>query len=103
MRKLALTLDSLVVESFEKGKDKFKNGTVRGNEGTTPQPSCENSCLDACGTGMGMGCESTGFQVICDCTAGGYMNGTCDNTCESCPGECATNGTCYTQCSVGCA
>lgn len=64
MKKLALNIDELAVESFETSRDLLARGTVRGAS------------------------ESTEFQIICTCDSD---NGTCD---DSCQGGCGTGSTC---------
>jgi hypothetical protein len=73
MKKLALNIEELAVESFETSRDLEIRGTVRGAS------------------------ESTEHQIICTCESD---NGTCD---ASCNGGCGTdynscNGTCGDTC-----
>ena len=70
MKKLALKLDDLSVESFETAPEATQRGTVLGN-------------------------QTTGNQIICECS---YDIGTCDYTCpdtcaNSCGGGCGGGGT----------
>jgi hypothetical protein len=87
MKKLALNIEDLAVESFETSEDLAGRGTVRG-------------------------LESTGFEIICTCDSD---NGTCDEscqggcgtdyTCNSCNGTCggASCGLCSNEptCATG--
>ncbi|HET7230512.1 MAG TPA: pinensin family lanthipeptide [Longimicrobium sp.] len=70
MKKLALNIEELAVESFETSRDMERRGTVRGAS------------------------ESTEFQIICTCDSD---NGTCDASCQGGCGTgytCSCNGTC---------
>ncbi len=69
MKKLALNIDSLAVESFEVAAADPDRGTVKAY-------------------------VTTGNQIICECS---YDVGTCDYTCantcgQSCGGGCGTTG-----------
>jgi hypothetical protein len=88
MKKLALNVDDLAVESFETGTEKAPRGTVMANVTTGNQIICEctydigscdytcpdtcaNSCDGGCGGGTGF-CTNdetcaTGHQIICEC------------------------------------
>lgn len=71
MKKLALNLDDLSVESFETDPEAPQRGTVMAN-------------------------VTTGNQIICECT---YDIGSCDYTCpdtcaNSCGGGCGGSGGC---------
>jgi hypothetical protein len=68
MKKLALNLEELAVESFETSRGLDRRGTVYGLS------------------------ESTEAQIICTCASD---NGTCDDSCEGGCGSCySCNGTC---------
>lgn len=92
MKKIALSLDSLQVESFDttSGHDALR-GTVQGASGDTTLP-CQ------AGTYEGGTCDSTCNQIACGCTAGGPHQGTCD---YSCGGTCFGEGgdTCAFTCN----
>lgn len=80
MKKLALKLEELAVESFETAPDAHSRGTVMAH-------------------------VTTGDQVICECS---YDVGSCDYTCadtcaNSCNGGCGGNGFCTQEqtCATG--
>ena len=90
MKKLALTLDSLRVESFETVAAPGGRGTVHGHSdgylGCTGREGCDGQTYD------GNTCESTQYQDRCTCTQAGY---TCDATLVTCNGYDDTcNGGC---------
>lgn len=111
MKKLALKLDDLSVESFETVMDpSSKMGTVRGHHSHNPADSacwgtgCNQSAgNDHCGGYITEG-QSCGYQSEC-CT---YTQGN-DDTCINCTAQAAnctqdvyfcnvvTEGTCWTQ------
>lgn len=85
MKKLNLSVDSLVVETFSTvAQDPERAGTVRGHNETLMEKTCDVSCDLSCVTG----CYDT-------CTQGTQYQNTCNNqyTCEgirySCDGVCS--------------
>lgn len=100
MKKLALHLDELMVESFETSDPQQPRGTVKGNDWsqitecvTDEYYSCPDSCgVDTCnptncgttGTGTGTG------QTQCNCPSAA---GTCEPTAPDPVGTC-----CYYMC-----
>ena len=70
MKKLALNLDELAVESFETSRNLLLRGTVRGAS------------------------ESTEVQIICTCDSD---DGTCDDSCN--PGGCGSGNSCNGTCA----
>lgn len=88
MKKLALNVDALAVESFETGDNLPLRGTVAANVTTGNQiicectydvGSCDYTCPDTCANSCGGGCGggtgfctneetcATGRQIICGC------------------------------------
>ena len=88
MKKLALNVEALSVESFDTGADAPRRGTVdayvtTGNqiicECTYDVGSCDYTCPDTCANSCGGGCGggtalctneetcATGRQIICGC------------------------------------
>lgn len=65
MKKLALKLDDLAVDSFDTAAQRGGRGTVRGNIGPWPttfnvNPDCSAGCTDYCetnGDGRGTTCD----------------------------------------------
>ena len=111
MKKLALRLDDLSVESFD-ATPVLGNGlgTVEARQ-DGPSASCMTDiCGFACsgdwcqgqsttvciaGTYEGRTCDSTCFQRMCTCTHD--FATACDWTCSTCVGECPTDVGCPTQ------
>lgn len=93
MKKLALHLDDLQVESFHTARTAPQRGTVRGNQPLT------TNCTDYVDCTWDFGCETQAY------TCGGSCGGSCDVTCASCNGTCdASCNTCdYTCYESGCA
>ena len=82
MKKLALDLDSLVVESFDTSAARMPRGTVRGNDVS----------------------DTTCHQIICDCPSGSgdTCEGSCEDTCvESCD-ACTQIWVCPTYTQLSC-
>jgi hypothetical protein len=99
MRKIALRIDDLQVDSFDATpNDGRARGTVYGkSESTAP-------CWAA--TAEGSNCDSTQYQDMCTCTNGGPYNTTCDVnlTCGvygSCPYETCEGPQDNTTCTGG--
>lgn len=88
MKKLALKLEDLSVDSFETAPERTQRGTVLGNQTTGNQIICEcsydigtcdytcpdtcaNSCRGGCGGPSGLCTKeetcATGNQIICEC------------------------------------
>jgi hypothetical protein len=87
MKKLALKLDELVVESFRTQETEGTRGTVRGNDSVA-------SIDYGCNTELGWICTAA---VSCDSGCDTYNHGTCPsgNTCQdSCRGSCGTCVSC---------
>jgi hypothetical protein len=86
MRKMALKVDDLQVESFATSMERTRSGTVAAHE------SYETEGL-ACMTGYyGDGtCDTTCYELACGCTDRG---GTCD---VSCGGTCQAAETCNVE------
>jgi len=91
MAKLRLTLDELQVETFPTTGGAAGRGTVRGQDSGTDDLYCQ------AGTWGGNGCDSTQYQIMCGCTAGGPENGTCD---VSCGATCMMDETCDYGCGA---
>ena len=66
MKKLALQLDDLTVESFDTTGEGARKGTVAGQESSQAGTWCGNTC------------DTTCYADLCDCTYGGPYNTTCD-------------------------
>ena len=91
MRKLALALDALQVESFDTSAGRPSRGTVFGEQCTCYTnctcpgcPTCDNTCADTCDQTCAASCidcgtqayscwatcsceSETGAQIICQC------------------------------------
>ncbi|HEX6041140.1 hypothetical protein [Longimicrobium sp.] len=88
MKKLALNIEELSVESFDTGNETPVRGTVAANVTTGNQiicectydvGSCDYTCADTCSNSCGGGCGggtgfctndntcATGRQIICEC------------------------------------
>jgi hypothetical protein len=86
MKKLALKLEDLAVESFETAPDSPSRGTVMAHgtsayqficECSNAVGSCDYTCGDTCGNSCGGGCGTgfcteqqtcaTGNQFVCEC------------------------------------
>ena len=73
MKKLALKVEELAVESFDTGAGKERNGTVRGHAestGCTGEVGCDPSIMDSCPPPGGQSCAhavSCGGSCL-DCT-----------------------------------
>jgi hypothetical protein len=80
MRKLALKLDELTVESFDTSPRRSERGTVLGNSVSGPYEYSlyTGECCTPAGTYGGNTCESTCHQIACGCT---YADNTCDVSC----------------------
>jgi len=87
MKKLALSLDDLAVESFDTSDAENGVGTVFGRE--------DDQLGTGSGTCQGVSCESTCFQRLCTCTNG--METACDYSCGTCLNECDTEAGCLTR------
>ena len=103
MKKLALDLDQLAVESFETSSDRARFGTVRGFDltGTT----CGQFICD-CPTGSGESCQPDlcGTEACGTTDCGSGYGHTCDapSCFYSCPGTCGAPDTCGdTVCCIG--
>lgn len=82
MRKLALKLDDLRIESFETTSGSAGNGTVFGEQCTCYTdctcPGCP-TCGDSCGCGGETDLRTFDGAYTCDNSCGGH---TCDYTCQ---------------------
>jgi hypothetical protein len=82
MKKLALDLNQLQVESFETSEARRPEGTVEGYEST----GC--GTIDVCcaaGTEGGRTCDTTCNQIICvGCSGATICDVTCNGTCTEC-------------------
>lgn len=94
MKKLALKLDSLAVETFDPAPVQGGRGTVVGEQATFAScvgPTCDGTCLDPtcqadCPSQVGQTCADSCW-------------GTCYNTCGTCARTCyytCNQATCYT-------
>jgi hypothetical protein len=91
MKKLALVLDDLEVDSFETAPAAARRGTVEARSGTTyADESCNGTCDFSC---FRASCAS------CDFTCGSCAS--CGGTCAgSCAGGASCGGTCdYATCA----
>ncbi|HEU4562836.1 MAG TPA: hypothetical protein VFS20_33710 [Longimicrobium sp.] len=79
MKKLTLNLDALEVESFDTNHPRGRQGTVLAHD----DEDSDTTAPCWAGTYEGPNCDSTGFQILCTCTAGGENNGTCDAVCNT--------------------
>lgn len=80
MKKLALKLDQLAVESFIIDPAGEVRGTVAGHNPPEPTVSCGGTCDNPCGSGM----------FTCDYTCPASCWGTCQScgeTCQFCSGH----------------
>lgn len=88
MKKLALKVDDLVVESFRTQETEGHRGTVHGNDSVA-------SIDYGCNTELGWVCTA---PVSCDSGCNTAHNGTCPtgNTCQdSCDGTCGSCVSCF--------
>lgn len=100
MRKIALRIDDLQVDSFDvTPEDARRPGTVFAKSGESTAP-CWAATIE------GSRCDSTQLQDLCTCTNGGPYNTTCDQnaTCGvygSCPYETCEGPQDDTTCTGG--
>jgi len=100
MKKLALKLDNLLVESFDTTPRTrgLNSGTVRAHDSVMPigdtSGSCQGTCYEAT-------CENrtAGGEATCDTGCGGTQFITCSPTEVTC--DCQTDATCYDDTCVG--
>jgi hypothetical protein len=78
MRKFALKLDELAVESFDTSHRGSERGTILANSGSDGCSFYTGECCTPAGTHGGNTCETTCHQLACGCTNRG---GTCDYSC----------------------
>jgi hypothetical protein len=97
MKKLALDIDQLAVESFETQPDRARFGTVRGFDLTST--TCNQFICD-CPTGSGESCQPDLCDTA-DCNSG--YGHTCDapSCFYSCPGTCGGDTCADTVCCIG--
>lgn len=94
MKKMKLTLDDLLIDSFSTTPVRKQQGTVYGEQCTCYTactcpgcPTCDASCNGSCG---GASCIDT-CAASCYGTCDASCNGTCDYTCggNTCDPTCA--------------
>jgi len=96
MKKLALVLDDLVVDSFETAPGSARRGTVAARSGTTyADESCNGTCEFTCYPATCASCDFT-------CGSCASCGGTCAQSCgaATCGGPATCGGTCdYATCA----
>jgi hypothetical protein len=92
MKKLNLSLDALVVETFTAGVDPVRRGTVKANE-MSMSYDCQTQCHGCTNQPSDWTCKDTCAGETCVETCAQHATSPCVNTCHY--DQCGHGGTAY--------